>query len=785
MTNSILSKYVAMLVMCFCLFGFSYSQVNLSNGLVLHLPLDGNFNDVSGYGHIVTAKNVSFKGDCSGMLDQGAYFNGVNSLLEIRSSMALNSTQKLTISFWINAENSNGNETIISRANDYSPGRALGYSVTLNNNRQTVFNTITPPGCATYDNSVADSLDLRWGWHSIIAIFDGIQMSIYTDGVLQNTINLPFNSLQFCQADMNLFIGASYSNQTETFKGLLDDIRIYNRAISLEEINSLASCSFSTSCPPPTELSVTKLSESIVDIYWKNNGSSYGTEVQYRPTTSSEFISSVASTTGDHGLLAGLAPGLYVVRIRNHCNYGNSRWVTVAYNLPAGPLCQPPNNLNIKNITENETTLSWDVKPDSVGVNLQYKEKGSGNWVDAGSKIIDKSLKITGLSPGTEYEWRVQAACPTGPSAWVSSEFKTSGIAPCRPPWDLIDSVISGNSVLLGWTAYSQLGSYQYETEYKESGTSNWIRILGIDHTSEFARIDTLKPLTTYDWRVRVVCDSRGASEWAVSIFTTKNGAPIDPSITLVSDFKFEPVQCSPAQLAFINQSQVAHTTVSTVNWNFGDGSSSILSDPQHRYSGTGTYNVTLTITDVDGRTNTKLRQVVIPELTLTFANAGNDMLVCSKDPVQLKASGGEKYEWLPCIGLNSCSSAEAILTPGLHENYIVKVTDKNGCTDTASISVKYIDPGKNIFIPNAFTPNNDGLNDLFKPLANIPGNPELRIFDRFGNVIFTSKDYQAAWDGTNKGKPLPPGSYPYMIRTKGEGPCANQVIKGTVMLIR
>ena len=68
--------------------------------------------------------------------------------------------------------------------------------------------------------------------------------------------------------------------------------------------------------------------------------------------------------------------------------------------------------------------------------------------------------------------------------------------------------------------------------------------------------------------------------------------------------------------------------------------------------------------------------------------------------------------------------------------------------------------------MPNAFTPNNDGLNDEFKPVMSYTtsGNYSLKIFSRTGEVIFQSSDPQNGWDGTVNGKPAPAGAYVYTI---------------------
>jgi gliding motility-associated-like protein len=204
-------------------------------------------------------------------------------------------------------------------------------------------------------------------------------------------------------------------------------------------------------------------------------------------------------------------------------------------------------------------------------------------------------------------------------------------------------------------------------------------------------------------------------------------------------------------------------------------------------YDKPGNYTVSLTIADPDGRTSAKVQQVKIQSTKLKLAVTGADVITCSKEPVSLKADGGKTYQWSPCTGLSDCTSPTPLVIPGMHDRYTVRVTDRNGCTDTASVIVRYVDPAKDIFIPNAFTPNGDGLNDTFKPLANIgiPGPHEVQIVNRFGSKVFASSNPLIGWDGTTQGKPAPTGTYSYLIRVKGEGKCATKNITGTVMLIR
>jgi gliding motility-associated-like protein len=104
----------------------------------------------------------------------------------------------------------------------------------------------------------------------------------------------------------------------------------------------------------------------------------------------------------------------------------------------------------------------------------------------------------------------------------------------------------------------------------------------------------------------------------------------------------------------------------------------------------------------------------------------------------------------------------------------------RSGCVAFDSMNVKIV---RTIFVPNAFTPNNDGLNDNWRipALAAYP-DAMVTIFNRYGQKIFESKGYARPWDGTYKGAEQPTGSYIYIIQPSAD---AAEILKGTVTIIR
>lgn len=108
----------------------------------------------------------------------------------------------------------------------------------------------------------------------------------------------------------------------------------------------------------------------------------------------------------------------------------------------------------------------------------------------------------------------------------------------------------------------------------------------------------------------------------------------------------------------------------------------------------------------------------------------------------------------------------------------------KNGNNGISSLSntVEVI-PYMNIYIPNSFTPNGDGLNDTFGAIGEAIGEYTMQVFNRWGQLVFESTNYGKQWDGTYDGQPVPTGSYVYKLRAKGKAGNLTQK-EGTVTVV-
>ena len=192
-----------------------------------------------------------------------------------------------------------------------------------------------------------------------------------------------------------------------------------------------------------------------------------------------------------------------------------------------------------------------------------------------------------------------------------------------------------------------------------------------------------------------------------------------------------------------------------------------------------------VTIRDTLGCPKPIYDTVVVNVQSVTADAGPRDTSIVVNQPLQLNATGGENYQWFPSAGLNNPLIANPVAMVKDDMQYVVKVSTAAGCfaTDTINIKVYKVAPG--LYIPNAFTPNGDGLNDIFRPVAiGMKNINYFKIFNRWGQLIFSTKQIDAGWDGTFKGKQQDAAVFVWII----EGVDYQDKIikqKGIVTLIR
>ncbi|MEP7255295.1 MAG: gliding motility-associated C-terminal domain-containing protein [Ferruginibacter sp.] len=169
-----------------------------------------------------------------------------------------------------------------------------------------------------------------------------------------------------------------------------------------------------------------------------------------------------------------------------------------------------------------------------------------------------------------------------------------------------------------------------------------------------------------------------------------------------------------------------------------------------------------------------------VPEILFT----PSDPSISSGSSVQLHAVINGSYTgylWTPSTGLSDPYILNPVAKPLTTTVYRLQVTAANNCTTGKDLTVTII---KNMYIPNSFTPDGNGENDIFRIPPGTFFNLEMFVvYDRYGNEIFKTSDINKGWDGTNKGIRSPAGSYIYLV--KGTDLKGKILLKGSVLLIR
>jgi gliding motility-associated-like protein len=253
---------------------------------------------------------------------------------------------------------------------------------------------------------------------------------------------------------------------------------------------------------------------------------------------------------------------------------------------------------------------------------------------------------------------------------------------------------------------------------------------------------------------------------YVATVWDTCHYASIQDTITIyvlprpVVSFTADPTDgCQPLSVQFSDNSMEPNCTYS---WDFGDGTSGItMQNPPHTYYQNGTYTVTLDITSQYGCPNSMTVNNMIhvwPKPSAAFVTSPS--ITSMLDPLvffnNVSSTTYSSY-WNFGDGSTSLATDPSHHFPAADTfNIMLVITSDHGCLDTAydQVLVKEI---YTLYIPNAFTPDDNGVNDVFLPVGNLidPDHYEMMIFDRWGEMIFETRDVHKGWDGSVNGDPI------------------------------
>lgn len=251
------------------------------------------------------------------------------------------------------------------------------------------------------------------------------------------------------------------------------------------------------------------------------------------------------------------------------------------------------------------------------------------------------------------------------------------------------------------------------------------------------------------------ITDAQGCTQGVN--FTITQPAPI-----AVTDFTTE-AYCNGACIGTSLITATGGTPLYSVVWNNPDSSTTFYINDLCE----GTY--TYTVTDVNGCTFTDSVVVIYSDFIPSVVATVDEDTIYQGATTFVHATNnfGYTHNWTPPEGLVSPFAATSIAGPLQTTTYYVQIADSNGCTniDSVTIWVRIAICGEpEIFIPNAFTPDNDGVNDVLFVRGNSINKLFMTIYDRWGQQVFTAEDLKQGWDGTFKGKEAGAGVYVYYV---------------------
>jgi gliding motility-associated-like protein len=138
---------------------------------------------------------------------------------------------------------------------------------------------------------------------------------------------------------------------------------------------------------------------------------------------------------------------------------------------------------------------------------------------------------------------------------------------------------------------------------------------------------------------------------------------------------------------------------------------------------------------------------------------------------VNIAASDIASVLWTPATGLSCDTCLVTDATPFTSTRYFLVVTAESGCTAETSVVIK-VDKSRDIYVPNIFTPNEDGVNDFFNVFTDpvtVTKIKSFQVFSRWGEAVYELKDFVAGslsggWDGTYKGEKMNPGVFVWQV---------------------
>lgn len=462
-------------------------------------------------------------------------------------------------------------------------------------------------------------------------------------------------------------------------------------------------------------------------------------------TGATTYSWNTGATTSSISVTPSVTSTYTVVGITNGCSSTQTISVTV------------PPTTNISAATSNSIICA-------SGTGATLTASGAATYTWAPSSTVSSTL---GVNPTTTTTYSVigqtATGCITNPAVVTVSVLPT--INPTLTAGTA--SVCLNNTVSISSTPATSGLTY------------TWLPTTAIQGASNTSSIVVLPANTAAV--IYTVFVSNGVCIGTNTIQIKANIAPVGNFITLNND-----TVCVGGCVTF--SSTTTGTSPIAYQWYYqsGIGTSSVGVAPEACYPSAGSFSVMMIASNVCG-TDTVVKDNFVNVFDLPILTVSNDTTINIGESATVSASGGLTYNWSPnvngtTITCPTCSTT--VVQPTVTTNYIVVASNSPYCRvqDTVTVIVD-VNCG-DFFIPNVFSPNDDGLNDVINVHGRCIVTFNLQIFNRWGEKVFETSSMSDSWDGTFRGQKLDTGVFVYKADGVSiDGQSFN--LKGNITLIR
>ena len=434
---------------------------------------------------------------------------------------------------------------------------------------------------------------------------------------------------------------------------------------------------------------------------------------------------------------------------------------------PCGPLLTPSikgASSNVKTLCAGENadvTLNCNVSAGYINpAYLWQQSKDGGNtWADIRGETNNTMVAhFASTTPVGEYLYRLSVG-----------EASNAGIATCRVASAMLTVLLKNNPVTSASSnspvcqgsaiSLSATGGTA-ETQYVWSGLNSFTA------TGSLVLIKNAQLVNAGKYYVQVT-NADGCKH------TDSATVSVTPAPVITTGFSNKSI-CKGDSVLLSSSGGISYS------WSPAAGlSSAVIANPVAKPFDTTVYNVVAS-NSFSCKDSVTVTINVIPK---PVANAGPDKEMIEGQSVQLNGAvtgGDANITWFPSLFIDNIHTLQPTVSPVTNISYILSANSNNGCgssSDTMQVHVY-----KKVTIPNAFSPNGDGINDTWNIKAlSAYADYQLSVFNRYGQIVYDTKSYSQQWDGTFNGSPLPAATYYYLLDLKLGLPKLN----GYVVILR